>query len=246
VTFDSTIAALDTYLNGSGPFNGLGLGTLETYYNWPLPKSTSDIVGPLESGSRLTQTMQVKRRLSVLWREEPHRRPELALWIVTDWGGVRGNRPARLKEHLVTAHMDEPVTPFQGVSSYSKILAIRDPDRFAILDARVVVALNALQFIAAKGDGLAFPYIQGRNNITGNQFKKRGFACLPEYSVQSLVERQGWQRVKRDDAYMSYLSMLHRWLALSTTETDLMRVEMALFSQAEKLAKLVAPDLAHN
>lgn len=234
---EATVSGLDDFLKGRGPFAGLGLCTLAASYDWPLPKSTFDLVGDLGGGSRLDQTRQLKRKLSKMWQQEPDRQLELASWIVADWGGVRGNRPARLQQHLVTAQMDDPATPFLGLSSYSKILAVRDPDRFAILDARVVVAMNALQILAGNKAGLAFPYIQGRNLVTGNQLKKQGFACQAEFSVQSLVEGRGWQRVPRDEMYETYLRILQGWLLVNPSEAELMLVEMALFSQAEELAK---------
>lgn len=243
MTDDATLKALDRFLGGQGPFVGLGLDSLMASYNWPLPKNTSDLIGELGGANRLEQTILLKRKLSQIWHAEPYRQFELASWIVADWGGVRGNSTARMRQHLLTAQMDDPVTPFQGLSSYSKILAVRDPDRFAILDARVVVALNALQLLSKSDCGYAFPYIQGRNLVTGHQSRKRGFACLPHSSTQFLVKTKGWHKVRRDDAYEHYLRILRAWLGGGQKHANLMQVEMALFSQAEDLAKRAAPEL---
>ena len=75
------------------------------------------------------------------------------------------------------ANREDPSTPLSGISSFSKILAIKGPDKYAIYDARVAVSLNAIQIIYQISSGVAFPYVLGRNRITGDATSKppRGF-----------------------------------------------------------------------
>ena len=148
-----------------------------------------------------------------------------------------------LKRHRERAEGADHSAPFAGVSSYSKILSLVDPERYAILDARVVVALNAIQVLAGTSDGLAFPCIAGRNNITGNQRMKRGFAMCPRYSVGTLVQVRRWQRVERPRAYHVYTDLLCRCRAQSSAVPSFFQLEMALPSQAEALAIRVEPTL---
>jgi len=50
--------------------------------------------------------------------------------------------------------------------------------------------------------------------------------------------------VPRDEMYDTHLRILQSWLLVNPSEAELMLVEMALFSQAEELAKRVIPELA--
>jgi len=49
--------------------------------------------------------------------------------------------------YINQADAERPSTPFSGIASYSKIFSIKDPDRYAIFDARVSASLNAIQLI---------------------------------------------------------------------------------------------------
>ena len=42
----------------------------------------------------------------------------------------------------------DPETPLSGIASFSKVLAIKDPLKYAIYDARVAVSINAIQMIS--------------------------------------------------------------------------------------------------
>lgn len=233
-----------SFASGENQFSGLGAAALEKTYDWPIPQSAESLVGDLEGASPLARTLDLKRKLNALWHSKPDARREIAKWIVTDWGGVRGNRADTLEAHFQRAEGRDRSTPFTGVSSYSKILAVVDPQRHAILDARVAVSLNAIQVLAGTRNGLAFPYISGRNNITGNQGSKRGFATLSQYSVNTLVRSRGWTRVARDDAYSIYSGLLHQCCSQNSLTADISVLEMALFSQAKELALRVEPGLA--
>lgn len=242
--FENTIEALATFAKGNSIFAGLGVANLEQTYQWPLPANADRFVDGKSNGSKLARTIELKNALHTIWHKEPSRRKEIARWIVADWGGVRANSSKTLEEHFQRAEGQNSSTPFAGVSSYSKIFSVVDPKQYAILDARVVVSLNAIQVLAETKGGMAFPYISGRNNITGNQGKKRGFATLDRFSVKKLVEERGWQRVPRDEAYAVYSKLMLNCYEQCSSISGVMMLEMALFSQAEQLALLAAPDIA--
>ncbi len=239
------VHALCQFATGKGRFTDLGVIALEHTYDWPLPRSVASLVGELEGSTNFARTLDLKEKLNVLWHNEPERRQDIAKWIVSDWGGVRANSSSTLEAHLRRAEGRNQSTPFAGVSSYSKIFSVVDPKQYAILDARVVVSLNAIQILADTKKGVAFPYISGRNNITGNQGKKRGFSTLNEYSVINLIQSRGWSRVARSSAYRIYSDLLHQCRERCSAVSGIAILEMALFSQAEELAMRVEPSLSN-
>lgn len=125
--------------------------------------------------------------------------------------------------------------PFQGLASYTKLYSIVEPQRFAIYDARVAVTLNALQCNYQIKSGVAFNYLSGRNNTTGNTTNKQGFSQQKEYSVTSLVKK-GWERVTKDDTYQVYLDYLFACIE-HNPDWKLYELEMVLFANAENEAE---------
>ena len=199
-------------------------------YQWRIP-SIEGFSGSGESGYLVN--MELKRFLHEQWwvAEDEDRRFELAHTIVSDWGGVRANRPETLKKYVRAIAEPTPRTRLQGVASYSKIFAIVHPEQYAIYDARVAACLNAVQLNAGLGKGLAFNYVSGRNKVVGYSGKKIGFTQTPRFSVGALCE-DGWSRIKRDDTYGAYSALLTTCLnELQKTSRD--ELEMALFAKAE-------------
>jgi hypothetical protein len=69
-------------------------------------------------------------------------------------------------------------------------------------------------------------YERGRN--TAN---KKGFVYMSPFRIEKLVS-SGWQRIKRNDTYQTYLALLRR-CHLEFREHELHDLEMALFANAE-------------
>lgn len=127
---------------------------------------------------------------------------------------------------------ESPSTPIKGVASYSKVFAITNLNIYAIYDARVAVSLNAIQWNANLKEGVAFNYIPGRNNITGNTEKRIGFAYQDQFKVRNLI-KIGWIGLKRDETYSYYLDTLRECLK-HFPKFKLYDLEMVLFANAEK------------
>jgi hypothetical protein len=182
-------------------------------------------------------------RLHEKWKasEGEQARRKLAQWIIKNWGGVRGNRDETLAGYVEMADAEGPQTPIKGVASYSKLLSIVHPSKYAIYDARVAVALNAVQ-LSIGGKGIVFPYVSGRNKITGDSANQRGFAKLRKFSAREL-ERQGWAVIAPRAGYQVYIQLLNEVQSRFAPNHELHDFEMTLFSQAEDLATRVAPEL---
>lgn len=221
----------------------LGLPALKTSYEWSLPNSASDFVGTLPEGSGYDANVGLKIGLHGKWKasEGQQARKSLAKWIIENWGRVRGNRDETLAGYVEMADAEVPQTPIKGVASYSKLLSIVHPSKYAIYDARVAVALNAVQLFSG-GKGIVFPYVSGRNKITGDSVNRRGFAKLDKFSAREL-ESQGWTVIAPRVGYQVYIQLLNEVQSRFGPNHELYDFEMTLFSQAEDLATRVAPEL---
>jgi len=89
-----------------------------------------------------------------------------------------------------------------------------------------------VQWNASVNQGIAFNYISGRNKVTGDATKKRGFVYQERFKVKSLVAN-GWKRLKRDNTYQVYLDILKQCLAY-LPQYSMHDLEMVLFANAEK------------
>lgn len=222
IDLNLTVSALCTFFRREVP-------RLALTYDWKIP----EIEGFAQAGEHGYQpNLDLKKYLNLQWANASSaRRLQLAKVIVSDWGGVRGNRPETLERYVTNISKPTLSTPLRGVASYSKILSIAQPDKFAIYDARVAGCLNAVQINASIQHGVAFNYVPGRNNVVGNAATKVGFTQDARFSVKVLV-KTGWSPVKREQTYTTYLKMLSLCLG-KLPNYSLTSLEMALFANAE-------------
>jgi hypothetical protein len=111
-------------------------------YDWPVTRSAWAKLSTGFDNSSMSDPAQLnialRHHLKERWSEANDvERLRLANWIVADWGGIKKNDPFTIEAHLARALASKPTTPFKGVSSYSKILAVRDPEQYGIYDSRV-------------------------------------------------------------------------------------------------------------
>lgn len=239
-----TELALTKYFQGTEPFNGLGLEEVRSSYKWKLPKTSFNGEQVVTSGTNFEENVRLKLFLNKIWNEEEWSRRKIVGWIISDWGGIRSNRQSTLEKYYKHSLQENPETPLTGIASFSKVLAIKDPLKYAIYDARVAVGLNAIQMILAVTSGEIFPYLSGRNKITGDWSAKppRGFSKCKEASIATLTHPPyNWKKIPRSDVYERYLELLQ--LISKNLDVPLYELEMTLFSQAEELAIRAVPSL---
>jgi hypothetical protein len=216
-------AALIEYFNKELP-------RLEDSYQWKIP----NIKGFKMSGEKgYLANVELKKHFNRAWNEsDTEGKIKLAQIIVSDWGGVKANRPETLLKYVLDINNGCTKTPIKGIASYSKIYSITDMEKYAIYDARVACCLNAVQFNYGVKNGLAFNYISGRNNITGHSGKRTGFVYQEEFKTKTLISA-GWSKIERDNTYAVYLRLLKQCLEFLPTY-GLHDLEMVLFANAEK------------
>jgi hypothetical protein len=190
-------------------------------YIWPRNKS----------GWNYHKTVEWKLQKSCEWKLlTAQQKFQLAEDIVKKWGGIKMNSPKTIERYAVLADMPEPPSPLAGIATYSKIFAIADPEKYAIYDARVAAALNAVQLLYGKPDyqRVFFNYGKGRNkSISGEEgFEKR-------FPRDYLIKERRWQPIDKDNTYEMYIGLL---LALRERRGEaLHHFEMTLFANAEDL-----------
>lgn len=193
------------------------------WYQWRMPSSVpAGIATP--PGSGYEQTRALKRAIANLYLRDPDRRVELATYFVRDWGGVRGNRPETLQRY-VESEVDAVIASNQskGISSWSKVLHLRNPQRFFIYDARIAVVLNLVQVNYSLQQPTSFPMPSSQNRVIK----------LARQRLRALSKIQRWQ-APTTQMYHDYNAMLIGIGERLSIEADV--VEMALFSQAPVLA----------
>ncbi|MBA6350296.1 hypothetical protein [Colwellia sp. BRX8-9] len=218
------------------------LPLLESSYNWKIPK----IEGfHLIDEKGYSPNVQLKKYLSTKWaKANIEEQYNLSKVVVSDWGGVKGNKASTLAAYVHELRKGTPKLPLKGIASYSKIFSIADMEKYAIYDARVAVCLNAIQWNEGLQRGIAFNYIAGRNNITGHQTNKIGFAHRNEFLTVNLVNN-GWESVMKNETYQVYLDVLNECLK-KLPDHKLYDLEMVLFANAEKECVKAINSLPNN
>jgi hypothetical protein len=110
----------------------------------------------------------------------------------------------------------------QGVATWSKILAVQNPNRYPIYDARVAASLNAIQLASDIKELMLFPQVPSKNS------KIVRFQKWIRHRFSKAI------RVPRSRAYGDYVSLLGA-VARNSGLTAPDEVEMILFADAEIL-----------
>jgi hypothetical protein len=192
---------------------------LDAVYTWKIPEEGAFGFKRGE-GSNARENMRLRRFLRDLWNSAPTRQSDIARWYVSVWGGIRSNKFETIERYIQQSESTFMRSDWRGVATWSKILAIRDPDSYAIYDARVGAALMAVQVLNEVENPLTFPQVPSRNS-TINKFQ----IWLAQRSLP-----------KRTPAYGDYISLLNSVCEKSAV-ASLDEVEMLLFANAEDLAR---------
>jgi hypothetical protein len=197
---------------------------LDETYVWKVPTRWPDCGFERGTDSLAAANIRLRRALSAAWHERPADRASIEKWYVAAWGGVRANREKTLAAYAASSDEELLGRGIAGVASWSKILVVRRPERFAIYDARVGAALNALQIARGSQLPLLFPRVPSRNKIIG------------KYQANEASMAHAASRVPKQRAYRAYLDLISS-VAKNLNFANLDRVEMALFANAEQLAR---------
>lgn len=139
---------------------------------------------------------------------------KIAQLFVNEWGGIRGHKDGTLRDYVSQTPDQLIDRGLAGIATWSKILTLIDPDRYAIYDARVAAALNlTLQRTGLTQWGFPMP-----QSFAGSS-RRAEYARLKRVFNGSFLAAP--------IAYRWYLKILDEIARRSNT--DKQRVEMALF-----------------
>lgn len=148
--------------------------------NLPLKRLKENIEDGLSSSitideraevSIFKKTLVMRRELEMLLsksKSDDKRRNYIAKWIVEVWGGI----PSGKDENSLNKCIDQADKidesnktqfEFERIASWSKYLAFKNPEKYAIYDARVIYSLNWLLFQSESTS--YFPFLSGRNSV---------------------------------------------------------------------------------
>ena len=197
--------------------------TLDEVYDWPVPERIP--FGLFERGedSHARANMRLRRFLSDVWKNQPEKREEIAKWYVGKWGGIGANKDETIKRYVGLSETQLAAYCLQGIASWSKILAVRNPGTYPIFDARVSASLGAIQFKQGVKCAVLFPLVPSRN-------KK----ILQYQEWIARKPRNAIARVPPSRTYSDYVSLLSTVAGKSGLKSP-EELEMLLFANAETL-----------
>jgi hypothetical protein len=182
------------------------------------------------------QNIELKLYLANCWATASvDEKIRIATWIVSNWGGIHRNTAMTILRYVNQADAERPATPFAGISSYSKILSIKDPDRYAIYDARVAASLNAIQLLLSQANKLQPPNLVAFAVPPGRNKAVKRF----DLAFTARANGLGFTRIELDAIYGTYVTIL---LSISNAiHKSMLEVEMFLFAQADQLCVEALP-----
>jgi hypothetical protein len=230
--------------------------------------------------SILVMTLKMRESLMKLLAEQEANREQrnrIAKWIVADWGGIKSGKLGPDGSDSATsliAAIDKAEDDskhgkdkfdFNRIASWSKFLAFKSPEEFAIYDARVIYSLNWLLYQCDAEKYLPMP--TGQNSVMGllnyevflflksgvagdavaalqsDVDKRRGKDNAKSSFVRNLKKGEGGPFIDNKAAYSQYCGLLEEMARLIFGAADTQRLtktEMLLFSIADaEIAKSV-------
>ena len=149
---------------------------------------------------------------------------EIIHYYVVTWGNIKGNGNAKM-EFYYSSSIEDLKKSINGIASWSKILSIYDPRKYAIYDARVSASLNCIQKIFDIDTKILSPILPSQNKIISSN----------NVLIREISKREKWKKVVRKNYYEEiYLPLLNNIANELKVEID--TVEMYLFANAEKFA----------
>jgi hypothetical protein len=207
------------------------LSKTNDWYQWTLNPKYVPAGIELPAGNPFTQNVSLKIQLSRLYSSADDQiKNAITRYYIADWGGIRSNREEIIQSYSFDTPESLIARGTQGIPSWSKALCIRDPDRYAIYDARVAVSLNCLQITHAVDRPIAFPVLFGQNKLIN-----RGSTKVREYAT-----RYGWPTLDNKGFYEEYNNLLS--IAAKPLHVKLYTLEMLLFAKAPELLQRAFPN----
>lgn len=144
---------------------------LEEIYSWNFPTKNLPFEYSKNGKSDYEESIDLRNFLNEKIRRGNYV-AESQIWYVKDWGGVKGNKQSTLLSYVDMTNEELLSLGIKGISTWSKMLCIRNPEEYAIYDTRVAFTLNGLQRLYEVSDPYLFPLLSSRNTNISPLHKK--------------------------------------------------------------------------
>jgi hypothetical protein len=212
-------------------FGKAHLNHASSWYQWrdinqaTLPKGVV-----LPAGNHFTQNVALKVQLCSLYATaNDDVKQALTRYYIVVWGGVKRNSPEKMKNYALASPADIILNGKKGIASWSKALCIRNPNEYAIYDARVAVSLNTIQVAYAVEEPRLFPLLVGQNKSI-NKGSKR---------ILQHAGDNNWAVMQEEAFYQEYNRVLG--VAAIQLGVQTYTLEMLLFSKPLELLGTAFP-----
>lgn len=198
---------------------------LPTSYNWKF--SLSNFPEPnfrLIGNNSYEQSKALRLYISSAIQSNFALKEEYQKWYVRYWGGVRGNKNSTLDRYVVLPEVALEQLGVNGVATWSKILSLRNPEKYAIYDARVALSINSLQKMEGIKSPIFFPQLPSRN---------KSFVVPAQNIIKT---SRFFENENLENFYSVYLRILRN--VADHGPWDIQDIEMVLFSQASTLSQI--------
>ena len=209
----------------------------DDWYKWKIDvsKLPIGISISLPNGNDLKKNIFLKNALSKEFlKASDVNKVRIICYYISIWGGVRGNSCDNFMFYALDKTEDIFKKRTSGIASWSKALCIRNPNRYAIYDSRVAVALNALQIKSKIENPTLFPLVPGRGKGI-----KNSIPLIKQHAID-----EGWPKQNANDFYDEYNQLISK--VAKKCEVEHAKVEMLLFSKAMDLVKEAFPGQVLN
>lgn len=175
--------------------------------------------------------IQLNRKLNSVANQEEKK--ELLKYYISTWGGIHGNSEETMNRYTRSTNKELIALGSNGIASWSKALCIENPSNFAIFDARVSAALNALQIMKRTEASKLYPVLTSRNNVI-----KKGIKL---FKIEA--KNQAWETAPDCTFYNTYIGYLKNTASSfdKKLNVSVATIEMLLFAKAEELVKQAFP-----
>lgn len=201
------------------------LNKANEWYDWKFNETIIPFKVNLPNGNNYVKNIALKEELHKIWISESdtETKEKLVKYYIKNWGGILRIGDQKIKLYANSSSDFLIGLKKEGIASWSKALVIRNPEEYAIFDARVSISLNCLQIIYPVKNKVLFPNLVSRNKTV-----KKG-----QEIVKLNSKLNSWDMVNLKTFYKDYLVLLKK--VAFNRKTNISTVEMLLFAKAEKL-----------
>lgn len=221
---DAVVEALTKYFQQ--PDNEINL----QHYVWP-PRNPVDAATTIQERLNMSECFHAAAG-------QAQAQIEIARQFVVEWGGINALHQKVLAVYALEDEARTVCRGLPGIASWSKVLALKNPARFMIYDARVAFALDYIiyQYDRSHASGDPGP-IAGyfRQPPTRNTTINEANVRRRNRNIQWRVHRA----VRGKLLYPAYLETIHR--VAQRMSANPIHIEMMLFARAPAMAAAAFP-----